>query len=59
MILIDIYSSNPDKAKASVRRGRKASALISKMAELPKDRRFGKLGFLYGEKIPWRKGRQR
>jgi hypothetical protein len=29
---------NPDKAKPSVRRGRKAAGLIrSKMAELPKD----------------------
>jgi len=35
----------PDKAKLAARRGRKATGLEDKTAELPKDDAFGVLGF--------------
>jgi hypothetical protein len=51
LICFDLDSLiSPEKANLFERRGRKATGLISKqkMAELPKDKLFGMLGFLLG-----------
>jgi hypothetical protein len=42
--------SFPDNAKPSVRSGRKAAGLGSKIAELPKEKTFGKLDFFYRQR---------
>ena len=40
VLYLSIKWDSPDKAKPSVRRGRKAAALLNKMAELPKNESF-------------------